>query len=371
MKLALTYRKVGRGAAVPNYCWELARGFADLFETWMFARAAETLPRAVRLVRFPIGFRSKRLEYGPNTLLNRTLIAAVRARERIDVLHTQDGDMIGGEVVTTHALLRVVYRVFRRSDPEYVAWLPQSPLLWAEDLVYRTHRYRHIIVASEKTKTALRREYGVREDDVSVIPLGVDTEVLKPNPRARSEFRKTNAIAEDVPVLVHVSTDFERKGLRTILRSLALLPEDCVLVVVGAGKAEAFQEAARSLAVRNRILFLGYRADLERVLPGADAFLFPTRFDFFGYPVIEAMACGVPPIVTADAGVANVIEDGRNGYLVSHADDPGELAETIRSVLSLGPASAMSRAARLTAEHCSVARMIAETREVYAALERR
>ena len=159
MKVALSYRKICRGAAVPNYCRELALGFAGRFETWVFARDIRDVPRAVRAVRFPFEFRSRRLEYSVNSAINMLLLDAYRARERFDVVHTQDGDLVGGDVVTAHALLRVLFRFYNHLNPDHVAWLPRSPLLWSEDLVYRARRYRHIIVTSEKLRDALRKEY--------------------------------------------------------------------------------------------------------------------------------------------------------------------------------------------------------------------
>ena len=370
MKVALAYRRFGPGAAVPNYCWQLARGFSRLWETWAFTREFDGGPDPVHVVRFPFAFRSKRLEYGLNSLVNRGIVSAHRARERFDIVHTQDGELVGGDLVTAHSLLRVVYRAFRRVDPEYVAWMPRSPLAWAEDLIYRTRRYRHIIASSERMQEALRRVYGVRVGDISLVRLGVDTSLFRPDPAARAAFRAEHSLGSDEPVLLHVSTDFERKGLRTILRALALLSPEPTLVVAGRGNEGAFRDFAAKLGVRNRLVFLGYRQDLERVYAAADLFVFPTRLDFFGYPVLEAMACGVAPIVTQDAGVAELVEDGGNGYLIADPEDAGELADRVRGALG-GDSARAGREARATAERFSTARMVADTRQVYERLVRR
>ncbi len=371
MKIALTYRKVGRGAAVPNYCWELARGFSRLWETWVFTRETNELPERVRIVLFPFAFRSKRVEYGLNSVLNRFLLGAFRAREGFDLVHTQDGDLIGGDVVTAHALLRVLFHVFRRSDPDHVAWLPRSALLWSEDFVYRTHRYRHIIVSSEKMRASLADEYGVRGEDVTLIRLGIDPDIFRPDVSIRAAFRAQYSLDPDAVILLHVSTDFERKGLRTILGCLQLLPREFVLVVAGRGREHVFQEMARKLGLSNRILFLGYQPNLERIYPAADVFLFPTEFDFFGYPVLEAMACGVAPVVASDAGVAELIRDGQDGYLISDRKNPDALADQVLSAISSGEIRRVGRRARSTAERISITRMIDETKQVYEGLMRR
>lgn len=324
---------------------------------------------STRVVAFPFAFHSKRAEYAANTAINSALLRIFRWREGFDVVHTQDGELIGGDVVTAHSLLRVVHRTFRKADPNYVSWIPQSPLLWCEDLIYGARRYRHVFASSEKMRQALRDLYRVPSEDVSVIRLGVETARFQPNRAARDAFRRAHGIGEE-PVLLHVSTDFERKGLRTIVAALPKLDDSMVLVVAGLGRETPFREQASALGVKNRIVFLGYQEALESVYPAADLFVFPTRLDFFGFPVLEAMACGVPPIVTGNAGVAELIEDGRNGYQLRDPNDPHELASTIKRALGTGR-QAVARGARATAEDTSAVRMVEETRRAYEALVRR
>ena len=350
---------------MPYYCWSLANQLSNQDDVWVFARNVERLPAKVRAIRFPFGFKSKRLEYGPNSLINRLVIAAHRSSQRFDVVHTQDGDLIGGDVVTAHAVLKTLFRVFRRTDPDHVAWLPKSPLLWAEELIYRTHRYRHVIVTSEKLRSVLRNDYGIREEDITVVRLGVDSERLRPDPRLRSELRANLAIDQEAPVLLHVSTDFRRKGLAALIRALQSLPHDYIVIVAGRGDEEEFRRLAERLEVKNRLIFLGYRRDLERIYPAADAFVFPTRFDFFGYPVLEAMACGVPPIVPSDTGVAELIRDGIDGCLLSNPENDGELADRIRLLIEDGIANRIGRAARTLAQKMTMRQMASETRNVY------
>ena len=370
MRVALAYRRFGRGAAVPNYCLNLARGLAATDETWAFTREIDERPPNVQVVRFPFAFRSKRVEYALNTAVNSSLLRLHRSRQGFDVVHTNDGELVGGDVVTAHSLLRVVFRRFRRTDPEYVAWMPKSPLLWAEDLIYGARRYRRILATSEKMRAALQDVYRVPARDVALVRLGVDPQVLRPNAAARTAFRRAHGIATDAPVLLHVSTDFERKGLRTILRALPRLPADLVLVVAGRERDDRFREFAAKLGVRQRLLFLGYVPALETVYPAADLFVMPTRLDFFGYPVLEAMACGVPPVVPADAGIAEVLSDGRSAFLLADAEDADELVPILQEALA-GRLTTVGREARAIAERMSTARMVQETRAVYGELARR
>ena len=363
MRIGLAYRRFGLGAAVPLYCLNLANALSRTDDVWAFARDYDAPADSVHVVHLPLRFRSKRLEYGPNTALNSALVRARRRTARLDVIHTQDGELIGGDVVTAHSLIRVVYRAFRRSDPEYVGWMPKSPLLWCEDIIYGSRRYRRVIATSGKMAAALHETYRVPDEDVAVIPLGVDLDLHHPDTGRRGAFRHTLGWTEAHVVLVHVSTDYERKGLETIVRALATLTNDYVLAVAGRGREERFRALAEKLGVEKRVAFLGYRGDLEAVYPGGDVFVFPTRLDFFGYPVLEAMACGTPPVVSRDAGVAELLTDGRDGFLLEEPGDERELADRIRAAASALPAA--KRAARATAERHSVAQMAEATRRVY------
>jgi glycosyltransferase involved in cell wall biosynthesis len=363
MRIGLAYRRFGLGAAVPLYCLNLATALSRTDEVWAFTREYDAPADSVRVVHLPLRFRSKRLEYGPNTALNSALLRARRRTAGLDVIHTQDGELVGGDVVTAHSLIRVVYRTFRRTDPEYVRWMPKSPLLWCEDIIYGSRRYSRVIATSGKMAAALHETYRVPDGDVAVIPLGVDLDLHRPDARRRGAFRQALGWTETQVVLVHVSTDYERKGLETIVRALGMLPDDFVLAVAGRGHEERFRALAEKLGVGKRVAFLGYRGDLETVYPGGDVFVFPTRLDFFGYPVLEAMACGTPPIVSRDAGVAELLTDGRDGFLLEDSGDERELADHIRTAASALPAA--KREARATAERHSVSRMVEATRRVY------
>lgn len=68
--------------------------------------------------------------------------------------------------------------------------------------------------------------------------------------------------------------------------------------------------------------FVGYVLpnELKNILLQSDVFIFPSLADGFGFSVLEAMACGVVPICSKNAGVSDLIEDGKNGFLIDAAD---------------------------------------------------
>ena len=92
-----------------------------------------------------------------------------------------------------------------------------------------------------------------------------------------------------------------------------------------------YRELAASLGVADRVRFLGLQPEPARFYAASDLFVLPTRFDAFGMVVLEAMATGIPAVVTAAAGAVQVIEHGVTGARVADAKDAAELATACSS----------------------------------------
>jgi len=128
------------------------------------------------------------------------------------------------------------------------------------------------------------------------------------------------------------------KGLSILMQSVASLGSryaDLILTVVGDGPdRSALEEQAERLGVRRKMRFLGYRsqAEVREEMGRTDVFVLPSFAE--GVPVVlmEALATGIPVVATKVAGVAELVEDGVNGYLVSPGD-PRPLEESVARLL--------------------------------------
>lgn len=150
--------------------------------------------------------------------------------------------------------------------------------------------------------------------------------------------------------LLFVANDYRRKGLDALLRALARLPVTFSLMVAGQpGAAPRYVEQLARLGLQDRVHFLGSRRDLAPVYDAADLLVHPTLEDTFAMVVLEAMAHGLPVVVSGPAhcGISRHLTHGRQVLLLDDPQDDATLAEQVRSIADdASLAAALSQAAR-------------------------
>ncbi len=192
-----------------------------------------------------------------------------------------------------------------------------------------------IIAVSRHTKRDLVEQYRVPDEKVHVIYEGID-ESFKPAPQSE-QHRVRMQYSPDAPYLLMVGTLEPRKNHAAAFRALAALRQSGyphrLLIVGGDGWLfSPVRQLPATLGLDNQVSFLGYvsHADLLALYSAADCFLAPSLYEGFGFPVLEAMACGAP-VVCSDASSLPEIA-GNAALIVSPHDDAG-LANAIRLVL--------------------------------------
>ena len=180
-------------------------------------------------------------------------------------------------------------------------------------------------------------------------------------------MRRALAIGEQQLVAVFVGSEWERKGLGPLIRALANA-RDWTLVVAGAGDEARFRELADAAGVGAAVRWLGAVNDVQLVYQLADAFVLPSSYETFSLVTFEAAASGLPVLATPVNGVRELIEDGRNGFLITR--DPQQIAERLGQ-LAADPElrTTMGLAARESALHYSWAAMVEHHSDLYAQLE--
>jgi glycosyltransferase involved in cell wall biosynthesis len=213
-------------------------------------------------------------------------------------------------VMTVHDL------AFRRF-PETA---PHATRRWLARLERYLPSAARIIAVSECTKQDLVELYGVTEERVAVIPHGVDHSVFRPVSGERVE-RVRHRLGVDGPYVLSLGGIEPRKNLPNLIRAFAGLDAgpDLRLVLAGSGVPwnpegpTMLREALEELppAARRRIVLAGYVPAEDRValLSGAQALVYPSLYEGFGLPILEAMACGTP-VVTSNVSAMPEVAGG-------------------------------------------------------------
>jgi glycosyltransferase involved in cell wall biosynthesis len=231
---------------------------------------------------------------------------------------------------------------------------PMARLYWARWLPFSVRFAGRIIADSEHTRRDLERLLGVPPQRITVIPLAAD-ERFQPvsDPGVLAAARARYDLPS--PFVLYVGTLEPRKGLDTLLDAFAALAGEFPHALVIAGKRGWYTEPlfrrVERLGLGRRVRFTGYVADeaLPALYSLADLFVFPSRYEGFGLPPLEAMACGVPVISSHAASLPEVVGDA--GVLVPPGD-PQALAAAMREVLTDEARRAEMRARGLARARC-------------------
>ena len=220
---------------------------------------------------------------------------------------------------------RAVVTVHDLSFERHPELMPFPDRLLFRTLVPRSvARAERVLAVSEWTKRDLVERYGVAEAKIVVTPNGVD-EIFHPNGAAPTRPRYALFVGAIQP----------RKDPLTALEALALLDDDLGLVFVGPEKrgVDEVRTAVRRLGLGARVEFAGHveLGELAALYRGAACLVFPSRYEGFGLPVLEAMASGTPVVAAATGAVPEIA--GNAAVLVEPAD-PAALAEGIERALA-------------------------------------
>ncbi|MBI3675787.1 MAG: glycosyltransferase [Proteobacteria bacterium] len=152
-----------------------------------------------------------------------------------------------------------------------------------------------------------------------------------------------------------------------VIRRLAADKSNVRGLIVGEGSDRvALEEIVRKKGLKDIVQFCGYRADVRPVLAEMDVFLFTTLREGLSVAVIEAMASGLPIVATSVGGIAEQIEDGRNGYIVAAHDLGAMVAHCTALIRSPRLRASMGEnARRIAEERFGEARMLAEYAACY------
>lgn len=266
-------------------------------------------------------------------------------------------------VVTT------IYDVIPLTRPE--TQTVAQRLYWRVELPAAARRAAAIVTISEASKRAIVDTLGVPADRVTVTVPGLEP-AFSPQPsEARTELRSRLGLG-DAPYVLSVGTIEPRKNVDRLLKAFARIAKDVSHTLVIAGrwgwKTERVVAAAKDPRLFDRVRFLGRveERDLPTLYSGADVFAFLSVDEGFGFPPLEAMACGTPAVVSNQGSLPEVV--GAAALLVNPLDEE-EIASALRRLLSDAPLrTRLTEHGRTWVRQFTWERTARQTAEVYATI---
>lgn len=324
----------GRDAGTLRYWGELLLGLAETDNANEYVVFANPSLRSLVPARKNLLFQPVPSVPGIPPILRQQLFRGWSARGKLDILHSPVSPppltFRHGKVVAT------VFDLAFELYPETTKW---TGWLWSKIFAARGFaRADHLVAISECTRNDLVRVFGLASDKISVIHPS-PRDMFKPVKAPRTLLAKYDL---PDPFILFVGTLQRRKNIASLIGAFAIAKRKAglkhALVIAGQrgwNYREIFQIAARS-GSRDEILFLDYvpDEDLPPLYSAADVLVNLSHYEGFGFPALEAMACGTPVLVSKGSALQEIVGDA--GVLVAADDEQQSAAEIERIALDRG-----------------------------------
>lgn len=366
-RIAVVVPKYGLVGGGERFAAELTERLArhGRYEFHVFANRWESSSteisfHKVPMVRFPRSLRPLSFAWAAGRMI---------ARGKFDVIHAHER-IFRADIFSMHAVPHAGWvRDVRRKR----LTLFDRATVGLERRMMKNAARSFFLPVSNLAAEALRREYPVDPARIRIVPPGVDAERFSGPDRAacRAEIRGRYGIGPDDLLVLFVGMNFEVKGLDALISAVAkarrALPSAGVrLLVVGKGNVGKYEALARAHGIAGDVIFAGpMSGGIERYYRAADVFAMLSKFDTFGMAVLEAMAAGLPAVISPNVGAKDIIGDGVNGFVLPDPWDDDAVAGTIATMADPAVRSRFGAEAQRTARGISWDRVCLEVARVY------
>ncbi|CAM3030909.1 glycosyltransferase family 4 protein [Vibrio mytili] len=169
-----------------------------------------------------------------------------------------------------------------------------------------------VVSNSHKSSTEIMEDYGVDANKIATIHNAVDLNRFSRERCAEqvAQLKQKLQLNDQHPIFLFLGSGYNRKGLEPTLRAFSLLKQQASLVIVGNEQhPQPYKDLAKSLGIEDKCHFLGKQGNPEVFFSMASCYVFPTKYEPFGFTAIEALSSGCPVITTVDCGAKEVMND--------------------------------------------------------------
>lgn len=360
MKIALAHKRLDRRGGTETIFYRTAEGLRDLgHDVHLFCGEFYIPP--------PAGTSIHKVPYWPLGRTARLLSFALLAPKAISRYGCDV--VISFSRMASQDILRSgggTHKLFLEKMSEAGGWKRKlwyrlssyhRSLLVLERRQFSNGSFKKVIAISEEVKKEIVDAYRVSPEKIAVIYNGIDLERFHPRNRKvwSTEVRRRFSIPEDRPVVLFVGNGFRRKGLDLLLKAWTLPSfQDVFLLIVGSDPAMArYVRQARTQGLTGRVIFAGRDAEVERYHAASDLFALPSYQEAFGHSSLEALASGLPILVSARSGSSEILEGELHEGVIQDLRDPLELPRRVLHLLDGQRWPGLSQAARRLAERYS------------------
>ena len=270
------------------------------------------------------------------------------------------------DVIQSHD--KTLYQdIYRAGDGCHIEWLRQrwrrtgivgkfsiifNPyhwlILYLERMIFKGHKFKKILAISDLVKRNIIDNYYLKENDITLIYNGVDLQRFRCENRDiyRGEIRNKYSIDKNEFVTLSVGSGFERKGVEFLLKAVELIPTPITLLIVGKSSINSFKD----LAGKQRVIFCGPQKEIHKYYAASDVFVLPAIYEPFGNVHLESLASGLPVITTKNSGASEIIENGKQGFVIEKPENIERIAGRITELMNGEVNQSMGLEARKLAE---------------------
>ena len=336
MKIAVVIPKYGLVGGAEGFAYELTERLAmrSRFEFHLFAnqwrrRNAPIIFHKIPMFVFPRFMRQISFAYFSNRQIARGGFDLVHSHDRTFKMH----------LLTMHGIPHE--RWVREARNKRLSLFDRS-MAWVERKGLKEPGMRMVLPVSGLVKEELIRVYDIPESRIRVIHPGVSTERFSALSKesCRHEVRNRHGLSQNDLVVLFVGMNFEIKRLNLVIEGIAGLIKRTEnvsrlkLLVVGKGNQAPYQALARQLGIAQRVIFAGVTREVEKYYLASDIFAMPSVFDTFGMAVLEAMAAGLPVVITRKVGAKDLVADGVQGFVLGEDPAPTDFGGKISFLLN-------------------------------------
>ncbi len=293
------------------------------------------------------------------------------AKIGFDVVHSHDR-IFRPDIYTMHGLPHRVWAKEIRKKRRLSLF--DLSTAWVEKRMVNDGFCRYFLAVSHLTRDIFLKEYPVDPTSAPLIYPGIDPAAVNARrPDAdRREIRWKYGLPPTAPLIIFVSMNFDIKGLDPLLVGLGKLkqlhPEQPFhLMVVGRDNLPKYGEEARKVGVSDHVTFAGEvsREDIDDIYAAGDLYAMLSKFDTFGMVVLEAMAKGLPVVISGNVGAKDLVREGVNGFIIENTRDAENVARVLYNALQEDILAPMSTAARQTALEYTWERSARQVADIY------